>query len=159
VLKAFGTLGALDPHRYTEITRRSLLRKREEAQAQHALHHARGAPLAPGALGADDIPAGLGNPAGLAGLADPEGAAPIDPGDGYDPVTVSQAHSAEGDGGKGGRGAGEPLTPSSPEYYSDVAVSALVAILKEPTLHNHHHMAVQAIMFIFQVREPLRESR
>ncbi|TMW61633.1 hypothetical protein Poli38472_010696 [Pythium oligandrum] len=42
------------------------------------------------------------------------------------------------------------LSPGADAYFPTVAISALLKILKEPTLSTHHHGAIQAIMFIFK---------
>lgn len=42
------------------------------------------------------------------------------------------------------------LSPSSEAYFPTVAIHALLRILKEPSLHMHHHGVIQAIMFIFK---------
>jgi FKBP12-rapamycin complex-associated protein len=42
------------------------------------------------------------------------------------------------------------LAPSSEEYYPTVAIHALMRILRDSTLSQHHNMVVQAVMFIFR---------
>ncbi|KAL7665224.1 Serine/threonine-protein kinase TOR [[Candida] zeylanoides] len=42
------------------------------------------------------------------------------------------------------------MSPSNDEYYSTVAISNLVKILKDHSLSNHHNKVIQAIMYIFQ---------
>ncbi|CAH2355370.1 serine/threonine-protein kinase Tor2p [[Candida] railenensis] len=42
------------------------------------------------------------------------------------------------------------MSPSNDEYYSTVAISNLMKILKDPSLSNHHNKVIQAIMYIFQ---------
>ena len=43
-----------------------------------------------------------------------------------------------------------PLSPSNEDYYPNVAVGALMKILKDPSLSIHHSAVVQAVMYIFK---------
>jgi FKBP12-rapamycin complex-associated protein len=42
------------------------------------------------------------------------------------------------------------LSPSQEEYYPTVAFAALLDILCNPSLSNHHTAVVEAIMYIFR---------
>ena len=42
------------------------------------------------------------------------------------------------------------MTPGDEKFYPTVAIQALMRIFKDPSLANHHGMAMQAIMFIFK---------
>lgn len=42
------------------------------------------------------------------------------------------------------------LTPSSKEYYPTVVINALLQILKDPSLSQHHALVIEAIMNIFR---------
>ena len=44
----------------------------------------------------------------------------------------------------------DQLTPSSEDYYPTVAITALMRILRDPTLSSHHNGVIQAVMFIFK---------
>eukprot|EP00742_Colponemidia_sp_Colp-10_P007030 GILJ01007544.1.p1 GENE.GILJ01007544.1~~GILJ01007544.1.p1 ORF type:complete len:2402 (-),score=355.14 GILJ01007544.1:281-6541(-) len=42
------------------------------------------------------------------------------------------------------------MVPSSEDYYPTVAITALMRILRDPSLSAHHNMVIQAVMFIFK---------
>lgn len=41
---------------------------------------------------------------------------------------------------------------SSEEYYQAVVINALLNVLKDPSLSNNHHAAIEAIMSIFRTQ-------
>ena len=41
---------------------------------------------------------------------------------------------------------------SSDEYYQNVAIESLIAILKDPALSAHHHAVIEAIMYMFKTQ-------
>eukprot|EP01132_Coremiostelium_polycephalum_P005602 gene5602-6970_t len=42
------------------------------------------------------------------------------------------------------------ISPSSEDYYPTVAITALMKILRDPSLSSHHTSVIQAVMFIFK---------
>ena len=44
------------------------------------------------------------------------------------------------------------LTSASDDYYQTVVISALLSVLKDPSLNNHHHTVIEAIMSIFKTQ-------
>ena len=42
------------------------------------------------------------------------------------------------------------LSPSDEDFYPTVSIQALMRIFRDPSLAVHHHMAIQAVMFIFK---------
>jgi FKBP12-rapamycin complex-associated protein len=42
------------------------------------------------------------------------------------------------------------MTPSDEDFYPTVAIQALMRIFRDPNLSAHHHMVIQAVMFIFK---------
>lgn len=41
---------------------------------------------------------------------------------------------------------------STDEYYQNVAIDALIKILRDPTLSTHHHAVIEAIMYMFKTQ-------
>lgn len=41
---------------------------------------------------------------------------------------------------------------SSDEYFQNVAIDALISILKDPSLSTHHHAVIEAIMYMFKTQ-------
>ena len=50
------------------------------------------------------------------------------------------------------KGVGPGVSPSSPDFYSTVAIGALIRILKDESLSNHRNMVAQAVMHIFRTQ-------
>ncbi|KAF7356539.1 Serine/threonine-protein kinase TOR [Mycena venus] len=44
------------------------------------------------------------------------------------------------------------VSPASDDYFQTVVMSGLLAILKDPSLNNHHHTVIEAIMSIFKTQ-------
>ncbi|KAJ6518876.1 phosphatidylinositol 3-kinase [Mycena sanguinolenta] len=44
------------------------------------------------------------------------------------------------------------VTPASDDYFQTVVMTGLLAILKDPSLNNHHHTVIEAIMSIFKTQ-------
>ncbi|KAJ7247605.1 atypical/PIKK/FRAP protein kinase [Mycena haematopus] len=44
------------------------------------------------------------------------------------------------------------VTTASDDYFQTVVMTALLAILKDPSLNNHHHTVIEAIMSIFKTQ-------
>lgn len=41
---------------------------------------------------------------------------------------------------------------SSDDYYQNVAINALISILKDPSLSTHHHAVIEAVMYMFKTQ-------
>lgn len=41
---------------------------------------------------------------------------------------------------------------SSDDYYQNVAIDALINILKDPSLSTHHHAVIEAVMYMFKTQ-------
>lgn len=125
-LKTLGILGALDPYKYKCCQIR--------AKQKHSLIEQHSATVKAGSYISID-PNGA---SGTVGFRDNENTT-----DFFGGESLSITHEKE-------KPHSTQLTPSSEDYYPTVVISALMRILRDPTLSIHHYGVIQAVMFIFK---------
>ena len=47
---------------------------------------------------------------------------------------------------------GQNATVVTDDYFQNVVIKSLLAILKDQSLNSHHHMAIEAVMSIFKTQ-------
>lgn len=142
VIKTFGILGAIDPHKHMVALQRTMHRQGAGKDI--------GSSMAATTVNDDSVATGH---ASKPSAADANAAMGADNKHEQEEFGQPQQHrgAAVTEAQPRQDEAALPtVTPASEEYYSTVAISRLMQVMRETTLGAHHHMAVQAVMFIIK---------
>lgn len=145
VLRTFGLVGSLDPHKYQEI--QNWLRKTNADKVQDQSSQTKGGEGAVvSGVGSDEI--GVGSSTGK----ENGGILPIEEEENTTPAHtfMFEMSAARAQPSNGSIHVASRLTPASEDYHPTVAIKALMNILRDSSLSVHHSMVTQAVIFIFK---------
>jgi serine/threonine-protein kinase mTOR len=152
VLRTFGILGALDPYKLQTLP--NGLRRASSGDDKPSSQPHDGTVPVPRMHESFDAPLGPGSETHHSGEAPDPHFPPID--EDADEADDGPAHlhmyemSAMRAQPTDSANTAPKLTPASEDYYPTVAIKALMAILRDPSLSAHHAMVTHAVVFIFK---------
>lgn len=145
VLRTFGLVGSLDPHKYQEI--QDWLRKTKADKVQDQSSQPKGGEGAVvSGVSSDQIGAGSATGKENGGIL------PVEEEENTTPAHtfMFEMSAARAQPSNGSIHVSSRLTPASEDYHPTVAIKALMNILRDSSLSVHHSMVTQAVIFIFK---------